>query len=199
MREIVGAPTAIGRRLTNALAYGGRTESIVLLEEPETLNAELLQEEGAEVKAEAEKARAGLTMFTDGSRMEDGAAGCGGLEEWPILSGHQSPYGLQPGGLRCGVRRSHPRTGISAEENMAPERATIFTDAHAAIRRMASDQPSPGQQYALQAREHIAALRRASSSKSDGVQHTMGPPATRRLTSGQRLWRGSETPEGWNG
>ena len=58
-REIVGAPTAIARRLTNALAYAGRTESLVLLEEPETLDAELLQEEEAEAKAEAEKDRPG--------------------------------------------------------------------------------------------------------------------------------------------
>ena len=35
----------IGRRLTNSLAYTGRTETTVLLEEPETLDAELLQEE----------------------------------------------------------------------------------------------------------------------------------------------------------
>jgi len=34
-REVVGAPTGIRRRLTNALAYGGQTESTVLLEEPE--------------------------------------------------------------------------------------------------------------------------------------------------------------------
>ena len=44
---------------------------------------------------------------------------------------------------------------------MTPERVTIFTDAQAAIRRMASDEPGPGQQYALQARRHIAALRRS--------------------------------------
>jgi len=46
---------------------------------------------------------------------------------------------------------------------MTPERVTIFTDAQAAIRRMASDEPGPGQQYTLQlpARKHIAALRRA--------------------------------------
>jgi len=36
VREIVGAPTATRRRLTNALAYAGRAESTVLLEEPET-------------------------------------------------------------------------------------------------------------------------------------------------------------------
>jgi len=34
--EIVGAPTAIGRMLANALAYVARTESTVLLEEPGT-------------------------------------------------------------------------------------------------------------------------------------------------------------------
>jgi len=44
---------------------------------------------------------------------------------------------------------------------MTPERVTIFTDAQAAIRRMASYEPGPGQQYALQARKHIAALRKA--------------------------------------
>ena len=47
------------------------------------------------------------------------------------------------------------------KRNTIPERVTIFTDAQAAIRRMASDEPGPGQQYALQARKHIATLRRA--------------------------------------
>jgi ribonuclease HI len=41
-----------------------------------------------------------------------------------------------------------------------PERVTIFTDAQAAIRRMASEEPGPGQQYAIQARRHIATLHR---------------------------------------
>jgi len=36
---------------------------------------------------------------------------------------------------------------------------TIFTDAQAAIWRMTSDDPGPGQKYALEARWHIAALR----------------------------------------
>ena len=35
-REVVGAPTEIGRRLKNSLAYGGQMEKTVLLEEPET-------------------------------------------------------------------------------------------------------------------------------------------------------------------
>jgi len=74
-REVVEAPTEIGLRLKNALAYGEQTEGTVLLEESETLDAELLQEEEAEAKAEAERARPGLTMFTDGSRLDNGATG----------------------------------------------------------------------------------------------------------------------------
>jgi len=92
-REIVGAPTAIGRRLTNALAYAGRTESTVLLEEPETLDTELLQEEEAEVKAEAEKDRPGLTMFTTGHRSKRCGRVRGGVEEGPDLAGHQTHIG----------------------------------------------------------------------------------------------------------
>ena len=71
-----GAPTEIGRRLTNGLVYAGRTETTFLLDDPETLDAELVQEEPAGAKAEAEKDRPGLTIFTDGSRLDDGAAGC---------------------------------------------------------------------------------------------------------------------------
>jgi len=42
-----------------------------------------------------------------------------------------------------------------------PERVTIFTDAQAAIRRMGSEEPGPGQGFALQARKHIRTLRRS--------------------------------------
>jgi len=72
---IVGITTAIGRRLTEAPAYVGRTESSVLLVKTETLDAKLLRQEEAEAKAEVEKPRPGLTVFTDGSRLDDGAAG----------------------------------------------------------------------------------------------------------------------------
>ena len=49
----------------------------------------------------------------------------------------------------------------TARRNTVPKRVTIFSDAQAAIKRMASDEPGPGQQCALQERKHIAALRRA--------------------------------------
>jgi len=44
---------------------------------------------------------------------------------------------------------------------MASERVTMFTDAQAAISRIASDEPGPWQQYVFQAQRHITALRRA--------------------------------------
>jgi ribonuclease HI len=49
----------------------------------------------------------------------------------------------------------------ASRRQTTPERVTIFTDAQAAIRRMTSEKPGRGQQYALQERKHIAALRRA--------------------------------------
>jgi len=43
---------------------------------------------------------------------------------------------------------------------LAHEHITTFSDAQAAIRRMGSDEPGPGQRYALEARKHIATIRR---------------------------------------
>jgi hypothetical protein len=74
-REVVGAQTAIGNRLATALNYTlTATEETILLEEPEILDAEIIQEEREEAK-EAEKARPELVIFTDGSRLESSAAG----------------------------------------------------------------------------------------------------------------------------
>jgi hypothetical protein len=74
-KEVVGAAPAIGKRLECALGYAGRTESTVLLEEPEALDAEVIQEDEAAAKAATERSRPGLTMFTDGARLDSGAAG----------------------------------------------------------------------------------------------------------------------------
>ena len=159
-REVVGAPTAIGRRPTNALAHRGQVESTVLLEEPETLDAVLIQEEEAEAKMEAEKTRPGLTMFTDGSRMEDGAAGFAVVwkngQTWEGVKAHMG-YNQEAYDAECAALA---RALESVLGGYVPERVTIFSDAQAAIRRMASDEPGPGQQYACQARRHIATLRR---------------------------------------
>jgi len=66
----------------------------ILLEELETLDAELLQEE--ETKAEAEEDRPELTKFTDG-----GCWARSDVEKGPGLGGHQNSHVLQLGGLRC--------------------------------------------------------------------------------------------------
>ena len=50
-------------------------ESTIMLEDSETFNIELMQEEEEEAKKEAVKERLGLVMFTDGSRLEDRAVG----------------------------------------------------------------------------------------------------------------------------
>jgi len=159
-REVVGAPTGIGRRLTNTLVHSGLTESTVLLEEPETLDAELLQEEEAEAKAEAERTRPGLTMFTDGSRLDDGVTGYSVVWKQGLtwagakvhMGNNQEAYD--------GVRRSCPCTGAgSAKEHDPGTGHHLFgcTGSHQAdgIGR------APGQQYALQARKRITMLRRA--------------------------------------
>ena len=161
-KGIARAPTEMGRRLTSTLTYAGRTESTVLLEEAETLDAELVQEEEAKAKAEAEKDRPGLTMFTDRSRLDSGAVGYAVAwkngQTWKGIKTHmgynQAAYDAECAALGRALESALRRNTIL-------ERITIFTDAQAAIRRMASEEPGPGQQYALQARKHIASLRRA--------------------------------------
>jgi len=137
-------------------------ESTVLREERETLDAELLQEEEAEAMAAAEKERPGLTMFTDGSRLDNGANGYAVVwihgRSWKGIMTHMG-YNREAYDAECAALAR--ALEAAWRRPTTPERVTVFTDAQAAIRRMASDEPGPGQQYALQARKHIAALRRA--------------------------------------
>jgi len=160
-RNVVGANTAIGKRLAKALNYTWtETEETVLLEEPGTLD--MIQEERGEAKREAEEARPGLVMFTDGSRTESGAAGYAvawknGLS-WKGIKTHMG-YNQEAFDVECATIARALES--ASRRNTIPDRVTIFTDAQAAIRRMASDEPGPGQKYALEARKHITTLRRA--------------------------------------
>jgi hypothetical protein len=63
------------RRFRLRLLSLGRLESTVLVEDPKALDATTLVEDEAAAKTEAERTRPGLTMFTDGSRLDSGAAG----------------------------------------------------------------------------------------------------------------------------
>jgi len=139
-REAVSAPAAIGRRLTYALAYAGKTESTVLLEEPETLGAELLQEEEDEAKAEAEKDRPGLTtVHRHVAARQRCDRALGGMEGGPILGCmgyNQEAYDAECAALARALESASQRP-------TTPEQVTIFTDAQAAIRRMASGNLAP--------------------------------------------------------
>jgi ribonuclease HI len=140
----------------------GRAEKTVLLEEPDALDAETIQEDEKTAKPEAERTRPGLTVFTDGSRLDSGAA-CYAVtwqrgQSWVGIKTHvgynQEAYDTECAALARALEEA-------AGRQITPEMITIFTDAQAAIRRMASEDPGPGQMYAIQARRHIAALRKA--------------------------------------
>jgi len=161
-RDVVGADTEIGKRLGAALCYSWtETEKTVLPEEPEPLEAALIQEEREEAKKEAEKERPGLVMFTNGSRQEEGAVWYvvtwkDGLT-WKGIKTHMG-YNQEAFDAECAALARPLET--PAHRSPLPDHVTIFTDAQTAIRRMASNEPGPGQKHALKARRHIAALRR---------------------------------------
>ena len=119
----------------NALAYSGEAESAVLLEEQRT--------------------QPGLTMFTDGSWLDDGVTryavvwrdGRSWLAPrptWAIYN--QEAYDAERAALASALE-------TASRGETTPERVTIFTDAQAAIRRMASEEPGPGQMHTLQVRK----------------------------------------------
>jgi len=85
------------------------------------------------------------------------------VKEGPDLGGHQNPHGLQPGGLDAECA-SLARALDQLRKGRQHRNKSRFSRTQAAIRRMASEEPGPGQQYELQARKHIATLRRVRPS-----------------------------------
>ena len=152
--------STIGKRLSTALEYRWlMTEKTVLLEDPEAFDAELIQEERAEAKREAEMERPGLVMFTDRSRLEEGAVGYAVVwrngHTWKGIKTHMD-YNQEAFDAECTALARVLES--ASRRNTTPECITIFTDAQAAIRRMATDEPGPGQKHTLEARRHIATL-----------------------------------------
>jgi len=134
-RKVVGARIELGNRLASALSYTWtETEATVLLEEPETFDAELIQEEREEAKKEADKARPGLTMFTDGSRLEDGAAGYAvswkNGQTWKGIKTHMG-YNQEAFDAECAALARALES--ASRRNTIPDQITIFTDARAEI------------------------------------------------------------------
>jgi len=135
----------------------------VLLEEPESFDAELIQEEREETKKEAEKERPGLVMFTDGSQLENEAAGYTVAwksgQTWEGIKIHMG-FNQEAYDAECAALARALKT--AAEIVPTPSHITIFTDTQAAIWRMSTEEPGPGQKYGVEARQHIATLRRAA-------------------------------------
>jgi len=133
-REAADAASSIGQRLECTLSSSGRTESTVLLEEPETLGADLIQEEETEAKVEAERFRPGspklqighdpamvpLDMRLSGSMVNAGQVG---------LKTHMG-YNQEAYDAECAALAR--ALGTAAKRQMAPERVAIFIDAQAA-------------------------------------------------------------------
>jgi len=153
-QDVVRAQTTIGKRLSTALERRWLAmEETVLLEDPESFNAELIQEEQEEAKKEAEKERPGLVMFTDGSRLESEAAGYAVAwkngQTWEGIKTHMG-YNQEAYDAEC-VALARALETVT-KRVLTPNHVTIFTDAQVAIKRMSSDEPGPGQKYALEAR-----------------------------------------------
>jgi hypothetical protein len=134
----------------------------VLLEEPEALDADMIQEDGATAKAEAERPRPGLAMFTEGSWLASGAAGYSVTwqngQRWVGIKTHMG-YNQEAYDMECAASQGHwklrqggrrPRRGSRSSRVRRPPSS-------------ARPRKNPGQMYAIQAREHIAALQRARS------------------------------------
>jgi ribonuclease HI len=166
--EVVDATSVIGKRLESALGYSGRQkrrlrhsgrmETTVLLEEPEALDAAMIQKEEVAAKASLRPGPSMLPMVHD---LTVGSAGYTVTwqngQRWVGIKTHMG-YNQEAYEAECAALARALET--AARRQMTPERVTIFTDALAAIWRMALEELSLGQIYALQARKHIATLRR---------------------------------------
>jgi ribonuclease HI len=101
-------------------------------------------------------------MFTDGSRLDSGAAGYSVVwqsgQRWvgikTRMGYNQEAYDAERSALARALETATRRS-------TTPERVTIVTDAQAAIERMVSEEPGPGQVDAIHARKHIVVLRGA--------------------------------------
>jgi len=87
-------------------------------------------------------------MFTDGSRLDSEAAGYSVAwkrgRTWVGTKTHMG-HNQETYDAKCAALARELES--VSRRNITPERVTIFTDAQAAIKRMASDEPGPDQSY----------------------------------------------------
>jgi len=165
-KSLPGCNTAMGQRMTHFSEYPGRLEEIILPEEgPTELGAEITVAEAAWAEQEARKAdgQPGLTLWTDGSRDENGGVGYAVVwrkgRRWAGRKVHMGYFQEAYDAECAAIARALPVASERAKRRKLG-RVRIFTDAQSAIARMTHDEPGPGQTYAIQARQSIAGLRR---------------------------------------
>jgi hypothetical protein len=91
--------------------------------------------------------------------------------------------------------------GLAAlNHQTVPSRVTIFTFAQAAISWMVSEDPGPGQKYAILARQHIATLRRTRSDITIEIRWCVthkGVTGNEKADKWAKLWQKSRTRMEW--
>jgi len=178
-REMVGVPTAVGRRLTNALRYSGRMESTVLLRNQSTRRGTAAGRGGGSL--EAEKTRSGLTKSTEGSRLDGGAAGC-------LVCKNGQPWV----GIKAHVCYNQEATTLSAPPSPGRWRPLREDRRHRNKSRSSPTHRPPSDGWPRRSRALARCTRfgqgsasqcyrgpgRTSPSRSGGAQHTRGSQET---------------------
>jgi hypothetical protein len=189
-REVVGARSGIGRRTKNALAlaHRGKTETTTLLEEPKALDAETISEDEKTAKAEAERTRPGLTMFTDGSRLENGKVGYAVVRQkgrsWVGVKNHmgdnQEAYVAECAALAPSRKQQNARRYQSGSPS-SPTLKLLLGGWHRRTLAWARSTRS-WQDSTL---ERCGEPGRTSPSRSGGALPTRACPGTRKRTNGR--------------
>jgi len=156
----------MGQRMVHFSEYSGRVEEIFLPEDGPTelgSNIAIADAEWAEQEARRADTQAGLVLWTDGSRDENGAVGYAVVwkKGWS-WAGREAHMGFFQEAYDAAIARALA-VAAGRPKRRKLGRVRIFTDAQAAITRMTYDEPDPGQAYALQARKAIAAPTRAGA------------------------------------
>jgi len=165
-KSLPGSNTPIGQRMAQFSEYSGRVEEICQPEDgPTELEASVSIADAEWAKQEAMRAdsQPGLTLWTDGSRDENGAVGYAVVwrkgRRWAGRKVHMGYY-QEAYDAECAAIARALAAAVGQAKQHKLGRVRIFTDAHPAIARMTHDEPGPGQTYAIQARQAIAILRK---------------------------------------
>jgi len=117
-----------------------------MVSRPVNMETVRIVEEWERAIEEAEKNREGLTIFTNGSRLESGATGYSVAwkagNRWVGVKAHMG-YNQEAFDAECAALAR--ALEVAARRRTAPKAVTIFTDLQAAMARIVSEEPGPAQ------------------------------------------------------